>query len=469
MNYLPIFANVSNKIILVVGGGEIAARKIKTLIKVRAKIQVIAKDLCHDLKLLCSQGRITWLDTNFNIIYLKNAFLIIAATNDKVLNQHIFNSANIHNKFVNVVDDIKKCNFIFPSIIDRSPLIVAISSSGTAPVLTSLLRAKLESILPNYIGKIAKLANKWRNKVKQHFKNVDHQRHFWQSIFNSVFVSKIASGNINEAQLILHNSLINKKTIHGEIILVGAGPGDSGLLTLRGLQVLQIADVVLYDHLVSNEILELIRKDADLIYVGKKAGLHSISQNETNYLLVKLARQGKCVVRLKGGDPFIFGRGGEELYIAYKYGIPFQVVPGITSAIGASAYAGIPLTHRQYAHSVIFITGHDNNKNINIINWSTLIKPYQTIVIYMGKMNASIITAELKLNSNNLKIPIAIIGRGTLRDQQVIIGTLDNLEKLFVQAISPTILIIGHVVNLHQNLAWFNKNNKQKLQYQSII
>ncbi|HAB75004.1 MAG TPA: siroheme synthase, partial [Pantoea sp.] len=332
MDYLPLFADLKGRPVLVVGGGDVAARKIELLRRASAQVRVVSRELCHELQALHQEQQIEWLATAFEPAQLDAVFLAIAATDDNLLNRQVYDEANARHRLVNVVDDQPKCSFIFPSIVDRSPLVVAISSSGTAPVLARMLREKLEALLPASLGQMAEVAGGFRDRVKQRFSRMSDRRRFWERAFNGLFASQMSAGNVDEATRTLTRELNEEPNRAGEIILVGAGPGDSGLLTLRGLQVMQLADVVLYDHLVSDEVLDLVRRDADRICVGKRAGAHSVPQEETNRLLVELARKGKRVVRLKGGDPFIFGRGGEELQAAQEAGIPFQVVPGVTAA-----------------------------------------------------------------------------------------------------------------------------------------
>lgn len=438
MDYLPLFADLKSRPVLVVGGGEIAARKIELLRRAGAHVRVAARELGHELQALRDINAIEWIAQHFDAAQLDDVFLVIAATDDNALNAQVFDAANARHKLVNVVDDQPKCSFIFPSIVDRSPLVVAISSSGTAPVLARLLREKIEALLPANLGQMAEVAGQWRDKVKQRYHKMSDRRRFWERAFNGLFASQMAAGNVNEARRTLDRELENTSDNQGEITLVGAGPGDSGLLTLRGLQVMQLADVVLYDHLVSDEVLELVRRDADRICVGKRAGAHSVPQEETNQLLVTLAQQGKRVVRLKGGDPFIFGRGGEELQAAQAAGIPFQVVPGITAAAGATAYAGIPLTHRDYAQSVLFITGHCRADGDGI-DWPSLARARQTLAIYMGTVKAAEIAAGLIEHGRAPSTPVAVIGRGTRQDQQVLTGTLAQLEALAAAAPTPAL------------------------------
>ncbi|RPD98969.1 uroporphyrinogen-III C-methyltransferase [Candidatus Pantoea deserta] len=468
MDYLPLFADLKGRPVLVVGGGDVAARKIELLRRASAQVRVVSRELCPELQALHQEQQIEWLATAFDPAQLDSVFLAIAATDDNLLNRQVYDEANARHRLVNVVDDQPKCSFIFPSIVDRSPLVVAISSSGTAPVLARMLREKLEALLPASLGQMAEVAGAFRDSVKQRFSRMSDRRRFWERAFNGLFASQMAAGNIEEATRTLQRELQQQPNREGEIILVGAGPGDSGLLTLRGLQVMQLADVVLYDHLVSDEVLDLVRRDADRICVGKRAGAHSVPQEETNRLLVELAQQGKRVVRLKGGDPFIFGRGGEELQAAQEAGIPFQVVPGVTAAAGATAYAGIPLTHRDHAQSVMFITGHCRADGDGI-DWPSLARARQTLAIYMGTVKAAEISEGLIRHGRAADTPVAVIGRGTRQDQQVLTGTLEHLEALAAAAPTPALLVIGEVVNLHGQLAWFQHSAQQATRESAVV
>ena len=456
MDYLPIFADLKQRPVLVVGGGEVAARKIDLLLRAGAQVRIVAQALSPELEQRKQAAEVSWLAQAFLPEQLDDVFLVIAATDDAALNAEVFEQANQRFVMANVVDDQPKCSFIFPSIVDRSPIVVAISSSGKAPVLARMLREKLETLLPTSLGQMADIAGRWRESVKTQFTSMRVRRRFWEQAFAGRFASLASAGKLAEAEQALQQQLENAEDIShsGNVTLVGAGPGDAGLLTLRGLQVMQQADVVLYDYLVSDEVLDLVRRDADKICVGKRAGSHSVAQEETNRLLVELALQGKKVVRLKGGDPFIFGRGGEELQAVQAAGIPFQVVPGVTAAAGATAYAGIPLTHRDHAQSVVFVTGHCKPED-NGIQWETLAKGKQTLAIYMGTLKAAEISQQLIAHGRAAHTPVAVIGRGTRADQQVLTGTLDNLEHLAQQAPTPALLVIGEVVALHQQLAWF--------------
>ncbi|CAH5102445.1 Siroheme synthase, partial [Serratia marcescens] len=463
VDYLPIFADLKQRPVLVVGGGDVAARKVDLLQRAGAEIRIVAQSLSPELEQQRQQGQLLWLGKTFDPQQLDDVFLAIAATDDNALNAAVFAEADKRRVLANVVDDQPRCSFIFPSIIDRSPLVVAVSSSGQAPVLARLLREKLEALLPASLGQMAQVAGRWRGQAKQRLASIGERRRFWEKAFGGRFATLVANGQTAQAERQLEQDLqsfaAGDEGAQGEIALVGAGPGDVGLLTLRGLQVMQQADVVLYDHLVSGEILDLVRRDAERICVGKRAGAHSVIQEETNRLLVELAQQGKRVVRLKGGDPFIFGRGGEELQVAAAAGIPFQVVPGVTAAAGATAYAGIPLTHRDHAQSVTFITGHCRPDGDGL-DWADLARARQTLAIYMGTMKAADISQRLIAHGRAADTPVAVISRGTRADQQVQIGTLDQLEHLAQRAPLPALLVIGEVVELHHQIAWFGHQSQ---------
>lgn len=468
MDYLPLFATLKNRPVLVVGGGEIAVRKIALLLRAEAKVRIVSPQLEPALAELVAADRVQWLAQAFDAAQVDSVFLVIAATDDPELNQQVFMAAEARQTLVNVVDNPPLCSFIFPSIVDRSPLVVAISSGGAAPVLARLLREKMEALLPVGLGRMAQTASYWRNHIQTRLTTIAERRRFWERIFNGRFASLMLAGNERAAQQVLEDELNMPERRVGEIALVGAGPGDAGLLTLRGLQVLQQADVVFYDHLVSDDVQEMVRRDAEMICVGKRAGSHSVPQHETNQQLVDAALQGKFVVRLKGGDPFIFGRGGEELQAAAEAGVPFQVVPGITAAAGATAYAGIPLTHRDHAQSVTFVTGH-YKADSTPFDWQHLAQSRQTLAIYMGTMKAAEISEQLIVHGRDPLTPVAVVSRGTRADQQVAIGTLEQLENLAKEAPMPALLVVGEVVQLHHQLAWFQHNPQQEGFNSSVV
>lgn len=458
MEYFPIFAELKNRTVLVVGGGEIATRKVNLLLKADAVIHLVSHQLNHELSELVKQQKAVWIAKDFSPSQIAEAVLVISATDDNQLNQRVFIEAEKQNKLVNVVDDQPKCSFIFPSIIDRSPIQIAISSGGTAPVLARLLREKLEALLPQHLGAMARISGQWRDRVKQRFSSVTERRRFWERLFNGRFSQLLKNHQVQQATHELAQQL-QQPYKGGFVALVGAGPGDAGLLTLKGLQEIQQADIVMYDALVSDEVLELVRRDAELVYVGKRSGQRSAQQTDINQKLVEYAKRGKRIVRLKGGDPFVFGRGGEELEALVEAQIPFSVVPGITAAVGATAYAGIPLTHRDYAQSAIFVTGHRKEDGTDI-EWETLARSHQTLVIYMGTLKAGAIAKQLQAFGRSAETPVAIISQATQQTQQTRIGTLAELASLADNVPTPALIVIGEVVTLHHRLAWFGEGEQ---------
>ena len=345
-----------------------------------------------------------------------------------------------------------------PSIVDRSPVIIAVSSAGRAPVLARIIRAKLETVIPSAYGVLAEIAGEYRQKVKDRFSKIKDRRAFWESIFSGVIAEKVFSGRINEAKDDIDKQLKQASQMElGEVYLVGAGPGDPDLLTFKALRLIQQADVVLYDRLVSKGVMELVRRDSKLNYVGKKGGSQeSTRQIDINDQLVELAKSGKRVCRLKGGDPFIFGRGGEEIESLSEHGIPFQVVPGITAASGCSSYAGIPLTHRDYSQSCRFVTAHLKNGTTNL-PWDEFVIDQQTIVFYMALSGATYICQKLMEHGMDKDMPIAIIEKGTMPEQKVYISSLTQLPDLLAteDIHAPTLMIVGEVVKLNEKLNWY--------------
>ena len=461
VQYLPIFTKLDNKPVLVVGGGEVALRKCRAFLKARASVTLVAPWFCDELKEHAHNNEVTLIDAYFDESHLDGKMLVIAATDRDEVNNNVFELANARNVFVNVVDDQPKCTFIFPSIVDRDPITIAISSAGTAPVLARRLREKLETLIPHHIGPLATLVGGFRDKVKKRFKHFSDRRQFWEGVFDSSVVSKVQTGDTQAAQQQLEQMLDAKAEPEGEVYVVGAGPGDPELLTLKALQLMQQADVVVYDFLVSDEIMELVRRDADLICVGKRLGDHSVVQEDTNQMLVDLAKQGKKVCRIKGGDPFIYGRGGEEVQVLAANNVNYQIVPGITAAAGCSAYAGIPLTHRDHAQAIQFVTGHCK-KDGQELDWQSLAKANQTLAIYMGVIKSPHIQGELLKHGRKADTPVAIIENGTRKNQRVVTGQLGELADLIERnsIISPALLIIGEVAALHSQLAWFGKNEQ---------
>ena len=457
MNHYPIFINLHQRAVLLVGAGHIAERKAEALLKAGASVQVVANTVSERFKQWFTTHELIYLGEQFQADFLKTVFLVIAATDNPQLNAQIFAAAEAAGKLCNSVDDPQSCSFIVPAVVDRNPIQIAICSGGTAPVLARLIRQKIELLLPSYLGKMAYLAGRWRDKVKAHLSGLSLRRRFWEQLFqNHKFEHYVACNNETAAIEVLQQQLLVSSNVPmGNVTLVGAGPGDAGLLTLHALQSLQAADVVLYDALVSSEILALIRRDADKIYVGKRAGRHQLSQQQTNQLLVTLAQQGKQVVRLKGGDPFVFGRGGEECQQLVQAGIAFRIIPGITAALGATAYAGIPLTHRDYAQTVVFVTGCQQQQYAETFYPAPT---QQTLVIYMGTLQASVIHAQLMKQGYAADIPVALISCGTQPDQKVQIGRLADLADLAQQAVTPALIVVGEVVRLREQLNWFGNS-----------
>jgi len=458
MDYLPIFLTLKNQACLVVGGGAIAAAKIDLLKRCGALITVVAPEISTAITQKSYAAELKLLNKHFAETDLIGMRLVIAATNQPTVNLAVATAAQQLQILINVVDNPELCSFIFPAIIDRSPIVAAVSTGGASPVLARLLRGKIEAVIPSGFAPLAKLAAKYRKPVKQQLQDANSRRRFWEQLFQSDIAELALAGKLQTAEQLLNKQLAASvdKPATGMVSLVGAGPGDPDLLTLRALRLLQQADVVVYDRLVSADILDLCRRDAEKIYVGKQSGHHSMPQSDINQLLVDFALTGKQVVRLKGGDPFIFGRGGEEIETLAQRGIHFQVVPGITAASGCASYAGIPLTHRDHAQSCLFVTGHLKDGTVEL-NWSQLAMPQQTVVIYMGLVGLAHICQQLIAHGCCPEHPAAIIQQGTTQLQKVVTGNLENLPALANAANlkAPTLIIIGSVIELHQNLAWF--------------
>ena len=459
MDYLPIFCRLDNKPVLLVGGGEVAERKARLLLDAGAHLTVVAPELDPELAELAANGSIEWLAGEFAPAQLAGKWLVVAATDRREVNALVYQSANQARIFANVVDDPKRSSFIMPSIIDRSPLMVAISSGGKAPVLARLLREKLEALLPQHLGAVAAFAGSLRERVKARFASMGERRRFWERLLGADRLGQaLARGDSASANQRADSLFADESHTAGEVVLVGAGPGDPGLLTLHALRQMQQADVVVYDRLVSDEVMALVRRDAKRIFVGKQAGNHCVPQEGINQLLLEEAKKGQRVVRLKGGDPFIFGRGGEELETLVGSGIGFQVVPGITAASGCAAYAGIPLTHRDHAQSVRFVTAHGKG-GARDLDWPLLARDKQTLVFYMGLSSCATIREQLLTHGKAGDTPVALIERGTQPSQRVIRGTLDQLPELAAGVESPALIMVGSVVTLADQLAWFGQNN----------
>lgn len=456
MDIFPISLKLQQQPCLIVGGGHIAYRKAVLLHKAGAVIHVIAPDIDANLLQLVEESQGQYIQALYPAqMQLNDYRLVIAATDDYAVNTQVFEDCEALKILVNSVDDPPHCRFMVPAIVDRSPLVISVASNGTSPVLSRQIRTQLETSVPHGMGKLAEFSGKWRAAVKAKISNPDERRVFWEDLYASPLKEQVFHDNLTEADRLIEQALLEWKTPKGEVYLVGAGPGDPELLTLKALRLMQQADVVIYDRLVSPAIMELCRRDATKIYVGKARSNHAVPQEGINALLVEYASKGQRVCRLKGGDPFIFGRGGEEIQELFAAGVPFQVVPGITAASGCSAYAGIPLTHRDYAQSVRFLTGHLKEGSPEL-PWDELVYQNQTLVLYMGLVGLEKICEKLIEHGQRPDMPVALISKGTTPEQKVVVGTLANIaskvEENHIQA--PTLTIIGDVVSLREQLQW---------------
>lgn len=463
VDYLPIFYQIKQRTCLVVGGGAVAARKVSLLRKAGADVRVVSPQLCDELEQLRATGKIRHQQRVYQSEDLEDCVLVIAATDQADLNERISLEAGSRKIPVNVVDNPALCSFIMPSIIDRSPVQIAVSTGGASPVLARLIRTRLEGLIPAAYGKLGVLVEAFRDRVKAAFPRVEQRRNFWETILEGTVAELVFAGHDREARDMLKRAIDEHSAspqLVGEVFLVGAGPGDPDLLTFRALRLMQKADVVVYDRLVSPAIMELVRRDAEVIYVGKERAKHTMKQENINQLLVRLAKQGKRVLRLKGGDPFIFGRGGEEIETLAEEQVPFQIIPGITAAIGCSSYAGIPLTHRDYAQSCVFVTGHLKDGSVDL-NWKALAHPDQTVVFYMGLHGAPTLCKELVAHGLPETTPVALVEQGTTPQQRVFTATLATLLDVIANEDiqPPTLIIVGEVVNLHDKLKWVEEHH----------
>lgn len=469
MQYFPAHLNMKGSLCLLVGGGEIALRKGFLLVEAGAVLRVIAKRVDQGLRTLVEDNHGEFFERAFEEQDLDDPSikLVIAATDNDAVNQQVSKAANVRHMLINAVDSPAISNFIVPAIVDRDPLVISISSAGRSPVLARLLRTKLESEIPDQYGKLAGLLGQFRGRVKEVFDSVEKRRRFWEEVLAGPLLELALSRQFERAKAWLHERLdqeaessddkASRGALLGEVYLVGAGPGDPDLLTFKAVRLMQKADVVLYDRLVSPGVLNMVRRDADRIYVGKARDQHTLPQKEINESLVTLAKQGRRVCRLKGGDPFIFGRGGEEIDLLAQNRIPFQVVPGITAASGCASYSGIPLTHRDHAQSVRFVTGHLKDGSPDL-DWSSLITERETLVIYMGLLGLRVLCENLIRHGMDERRPIALVQQGTTGQHKVVTGELcsfaDKIESMTIRA--PTLIIVGEVVTLREQLNWYD-------------
>jgi len=460
VNYFPVFFNLSGQRVLIVGGGEVALRKISLLERAGAAICVVAPRVAPEILQRAASASLSISMREFLPKDLDHARLVIVATSRRATNRWIATLCEARGIPVNVVDGKHASRFIVPAIIDRDPVLVAISTSGASPVLARRLRERLESVIPKRFGELATWLRELRHSAAVKIKGSADRRRFFETLIDGAAARRFITGDRRGAERLAQQLLATSSTAApaaGEVVLVGAGPGDPELLTLKGLRALQDADVILYDRLVSDGVLDLARRDAMRICVGKSSGAAGATQAQINDLLIAHAREGKRVVRLKGGDPFIFGRGGEELQALEQAGIAFSVVPGITAATGVAAYAGIPLTHRDHAHSVSFVTGHADPRGVQP-DWRALAGAAQTAVFYMGLGQAAHIIERLIENGAPATRPAAAVARGTHDAQRVVTATLGTLLSACTTAEldSPALLVVGDVVALQPQLAWFN-------------
>ncbi len=465
MDFLPVSLRLQGARVLLVGGGQIATRKARLLLKAGARLTVIAPDIGTELAQLLENTGGTWQANTYHEGAINEVVLVVAATPLREVNEQVYRDATSRQLPVNVVDSPDLCTFIFPSIVERGPLTVAISSGGNSPVLVRLLRRKFEEMIPAAYGRLAQFAGRLRGPVKAAIPAESARRLFWEATVEGSVGEMVLAGREEQAEALLHKQLQDTDALHrGEVYLLGAGPGDPDLMTFKALRLLQSADVVLYDRLVAPEIVEMARRDAQRIYVGKARAEHALPQQDINELLLKLAREGNRVVRLKGGDPFIFGRGGEEIDLLAENGIPFQVIPGITAASAAACYGGIPLTHRDYASSVRFMAGHLKDGTINH-NWDDMQSESETLVFYMGLVGLPVICEQLQGHGRSPDTPIALVERASTPDQRVISGTLSTMADIVQRKRprAPTLIIVGNVVRLHDRLGWFGRSPDERV------
>lgn len=454
MDYLPLFVDLRGRPCLLVGGGEVAHRKLALLLRAGATVEIVAPALSAGLAQTAREHELTVRERPFHDDDVAGRFLVIAATDDPAVNRRVFEAASAVCTLVNSVDQPAISSAIFPAIVDRDPVLVAVSTGGASPTLARTVRGWIEARLPPRLGALARFVGARRRVVGERLEAIPARQRFWQRIVGGPVAEAVYRGDDAAAatgfDAVLRDAAGMAAPV-GQVALIGAGPGDPELLTLKGLRLLQEADVVLYDNLVNRQILEYARRDAEHVYVGKKRSFHGIRQEGINALLVEHALAGRNVVRLKGGDPFIFGRGGEEIATLAEHGIDCVVVPGITAGLGAASYAGIPLTHRDVSQSVRFVTGHRQDGLVNL-DWPELARPDQTLVVYMGLPGLAEILTQLVAHGLAADTPAALVEKATLPEQRVIVGTVSDLAARAEAAAvaGPSTTIIGHVVALRR-------------------
>ena len=468
MSFFPLFHNTKNLKVLLVGGGIIAKRRATGLLRAGVSFDVVATYFEEGLPEMVAKAGGTLTQAAYaGIEDLQGYDLVSALTDNRQVNQQVAQDARALGLLVNISDLPDEGNVIFGAVIDRAPLTIAINNGGASPVLSSILRQQLEQLVPKAYGQLSRLVGAYRERVKEALPDTKERSVFWHQVLQGPVAEAVFSGKHEDAQDLLHGHLqeidqgFDKLMNKGEVYLIGAGPGDPDLLTLRAFRLLQKTDVVLYDALVSDGVMALVPEHVERVYVGKRRANHSVPQQGINQLLVDYANQGKRVARLKGGDPFIFGRGGEEIETLAEQQVPFQVVPGITAASGCSAYSGIPLTHRDYAQSVRFVTGQLQDGSVNLA-WSELVVEGQTLVFYMGLKGLPVICDALIKHGMDASMPVALIEKGTTQDQRVLVSNLKGLPSMIEaqNVMSPSLFVVGRVVSLHDKLAWFTSSRE---------
>jgi len=453
----PLFADVADRRVLVIGGGHVAARKIDALLQSGACVQVVAETLHPRVQQWFDAGRLAWRARSFHPSQLAGAWLAVAATDNRALNRRVAQAAGQRQVFVNVVDDAELSSFQMPAVVDRAPLQIAISSGGAAPMLARRVRERIEALLDDSLGALASLLHRWRQRIRERWPEVEARRRFLDRLLDGPLPTVVQQGQAAQAERTLLAALAAPAEIErGFVSIVGAGPGDPGLLTLKALRRLQEADVILHDRLVSPEVLAMARRDAERIETGKQAGNHHTPQAQINALMLEHARAGRRVVRLKGGDPFVFGRGGEEIECLREHGIDYEVVPGITAALACAAHAGIPLTHREHAQSLRIATAHSRD-SLDALDWPALAQERQTLALYMGVASLGQLRERLLRHGRDPNTPFALIENGSLPQQRVVVGRLAELPEAAAQhqVQSPALLILGEVAGLAERLHWF--------------
>jgi uroporphyrin-III C-methyltransferase / precorrin-2 dehydrogenase / sirohydrochlorin ferrochelatase len=468
LDHLPIFLDIRGKTVIVAGGGTLAARRTEMALKAGARVKLFAPTLSEEFRDLRGHERLKHAARRPEAGDLEGAAIAYGAAEDDEADLRLHRLAKQAGVLINVADRMELCDFISPAILDRSPLVAAISSSGASPILARVIKSELESAIPATFGDLSAFLRRFREEVSGRITDNRLRLLFWEEVVEGPVAERVISGDLSGAEALLREKLTaiaaGATVPQGEVFLVGTGPGDPDLLTFRALRLMQRADVVLYDRLIGPRILNLVRRDAERIYVGKQPDDHTVSQEDITTMLVELAKAGKRVLRLKAGDPFIFGRGGEEIEELARQGISFQVVPGITAAAGCAAYAGIPLTHRDHAQACVFVTGHGKDGRVSL-NWDALIQPRQTVAIYMGLSTMADVMAEFIAHGADPALPVAVVDNGTRRRQRVVVGTLADIAVKTAEAglKGPAMIIVGTVVTLADKLTWFKPENKASL------